>query len=266
MLPGLLTILRHNVSRKNYDLALFEIGRVFQRTAGVPAAGRTEKGASPQAAGSALEETRRLAVALTGQRQPLFWSGGDRDARFDIYDLKGLLEEFLDQFGLRGMVYIKRAGSTALFLESAAVHLGKFQLGEIGLLLPPLAKQYDLRDAVLLAELDLDQLLGRRGTAKAFKPLPAFPPIRRDVAMIVPEATTHEAVLQTVKRAKPSNLESVDLFDVFRGKNVPPEHKSMAYAFTYRNPERTLTDAEVNAAHNQIVEALKQQLQATVRE
>jgi len=97
---------------------------------------------------------------------------------------------------------------------------------------------------VLLAELNLDLLLTRRSAAKSFKPLPAFPSIRRDVAMLVPEATTHEAVLQVLKQAKPANMESVELFDVFRGKNVPSSQKSMAYAFTYRHPERTLTDAK----------------------
>ena len=102
--------------------------------------------------------------------------------------------------------------------------------------------------------------------AKSFKPLPAFPSIRRDIAMLVPEATTHDAVLQVVKEAKPPNLESVELFDVFRGKNVPPGQKSMAYAFTYRSPERTLTDAEANAAHEKLVARLKQRLQAVVRE
>ena len=133
-------------------------------------------------------------------------------------------------------------------------------------MLPPLARQYDLRDAVLLAELNLDMLLARRNTAKSFRPLPAFPAIRRDVAMLLPEATTHEAVLQVVKQAKPANLETTELFDVFRGKNVPPGQKSMAYAFTYRHAERTLTDAEVNAAHEKLVAQLKQRLQAVVRE
>ena len=143
---------------------------------------------------------------------------------------------------------------------------GKLPLGEMGQLSPTLAKRYDLRDAVFLAELNLDQLLARRNPAKSFKPLPQFPSIRRDVAMLVPEATTHEAVLQTVKKTKPANLEIVELFDVFRGKNVPDGQKSLAYAFTYRSPEKTLTDAEVNVAHQKIVEAFKQQLQATVRE
>jgi phenylalanyl-tRNA synthetase beta chain len=72
--------------------------------------------------------------------------------------------------------------------------------------------------------------------------------------------------LQTMKQTKPANLENVELFDVFRGKNVPEGQKSLAYAFIYRSPEKTLTDAEANAAHAKIVEALKQNLGATVRE
>jgi phenylalanyl-tRNA synthetase beta chain len=250
LLPGLIHSLRHNVSRKNYDLALFEVGRTFQRVAGQ----------------GGVKEERRIAIAITGQRNPLFWSGGEREAKLDVYDLKGAIEEFFDQFGLRGMTYNRRAESTALFLESATIQLGKQQLGEFGQLLPVLAKKYDLRDAVFLAELNLDLLLARRNQSKSFKALPAFPSIRRDVAMLVPEATTHDAILQVVKQMKPANLESVELFDVFRGKNIPEGQKSLAYAFTYRNPEKTLTDAEATAAHDKLVEQFKKALQATVRE
>jgi phenylalanyl-tRNA synthetase beta chain len=207
-----------------------------------------------------------VAIALTGQRQPLFWSGSERVAKFDIHDLKGLLEEFFDQFGVCGVAFNKRAESTAPFLESATVSLGKNQLGELGQLSPALAKKYDLRDAVLLAELNLALLLARRNPAKLFKPLPQFPAIRRDVAMMVPEATTHDAVLAVVKQTKPANLEAVELFDVFRGRNVPEGQKSLAYAFTYRAVDKTLTDAEVNVAHTKVVEAFKTQLKATVRE
>jgi phenylalanyl-tRNA synthetase beta chain len=249
LLPGLLHSLRHNISRKNDDVALFEIGRVFTNVNGQP------------------KESRSVAIAITGQRALPFWSGGERDAKFDAYDLKGFAEDFLLQFGLRGIVFGKRAESTALFLESVTVTLsGKVPLGEAGQLLPALAKKYDLRDAVFLAEFNLDLLLSKRNPAKSFKPLPQFPPIRRDVAMLVPEATTHEAVLQTVKQTKPANFESVELFDVFRGKNIPEGQKSLAYALTYRSLEKTLTDAEVNAVHAKILEALKTQLKAVVRE
>ena len=83
--------------------------------------------------------------------------------------------------------------------------------------------------------------------------------------MIVPEATTHDAVLQVVKQTKPANLEAVELFDVFRGKNVPEGQKSLAYAFTYRAADKTLTDAEVNAAHDKVVEQFRQELAAVIR-
>ncbi|HTX22850.1 MAG TPA: phenylalanine--tRNA ligase subunit beta, partial [Candidatus Aquilonibacter sp.] len=148
LLPGLIHSLRHNVSRKNYDVALFEIGRVFTNVSGQ------------------TKENRNVAIALTGQRALNFWSGGERDAKFDVFDLKGIVEEFLEQFGLRGITFGKRTESTSLFLESATVTLGgKLPLGELGQLSPALAKKYDLRDAVFLAELNLDQLLSRRNPA-----------------------------------------------------------------------------------------------------
>jgi len=275
VLPGLIHSLRHNITRKNYDVALFEIGRVFQQRApGVPPgsageqknAARPQHGSTQQDGGGTLEE-RRVAIALTGQRHPLFWSGEGRDSKFDISDLKGLLEEFLEQFGVRGVTYARRGEPTELFIESATIALGgKLLLGEMGQVSPLLAKRHDLRDAVFLAELNLDQLLARRNPAKSFKPLPQFPSVRRDIAMLVPETTTHDAVLGAVRQAKAQNLEGVELFDVFRGTNVPAGQKSMAFAFTYRSAEKTLTDAEVNAAHEKIVEQFKRTLQATVRE
>ena len=262
LVPGLLNALRHNIARKSYDVALFEVGRVFQqRAASVPLAQGTR-----QDAGGTLEE-RRIAIAITGQRSPLFWSGEERDSKFDISDLKGLVEEFLEQFGVRGVTYARRAESTALLLESATIALGgKLPLGELGQLAPALAKRYDMRDAVFIAELNLDQLLARRNDSKSFKSLPQFPGIRRDVAMLVPEATTHEAVLGAVRQAKLQNLESVELFDVFRGKNIPPGQKSMAYAFNYRSAEKTLTDAEVTAAQEKLVAQFKAALQAVIRD
>jgi phenylalanyl-tRNA synthetase beta chain len=248
LLPGLLNALRHNIARQNTDVALFEIGRVFLQPHGQ------------------FKEERRLGVALTGRRSPAFWAGAERDAKFDLHDLKGALEEFLEQFGLRGVTWARREDDRAFFLESAAIQLGKLTLGEMGQLSPVLQKRHDLRDAVFLAELDFEQVLARRAPSKTFKPLPLFPTIRRDVAMLVPEETAHEAIVNVVKQVRPPNLEKFELFDVFRGQNIPAGQKSLAYAFTYRNAERTLTDAEVNTAHEKLVEQLKQTLQATVRE
>jgi phenylalanyl-tRNA synthetase beta chain len=248
LLPGLLESLRHNVSRKNGEVALFEIGRVFAQSEGK------------------IKEERRLSLALTGRRQPVFWSGAERDVKYDIYDLKGALEEFFEQFGLRGVTWTRREPPGPLFLECAVVQLGKLPLGEMGQLAPAQQKRHDLRDGVYLAELNLDLILARRVPAKSFKPLPPFPAIRRDVAMLLPEAVLFDAVQNVVKQAKPPHLEKMELFDVFRGQNVPAGQKSVACAFTYRHAERTLTDAEVNSAHAQLIEQFKQTLHATIRD
>ncbi len=248
LLPGLLESLRHNISRKNGDVALFEIGRVFLQREGK------------------ITEERRLGLALTGRRNPLFWSGAERDVKYDIYDLKGALEEFFEQFGLRGVSWTRREPPGPFFLESAGAQLGKLGLGEMGQLAPALQKRCDLRDGVFLAELNLDVILARRVPSRSFKPLPAQPAIRRDVAMLLPEAVLFDAVQNMVKQAKPANLEKMELFDVFRGSNVPAGQKSLACAFTYRHAERTLTDAEVNAAHEKVVAQLKDKLQATIRD
>ena len=249
LLPGLLDTLRHNLTRGNRDVQLFEIGRVFNQVNGQ------------------AKEGWRVAVALTGARTPGFWAGDDRDARCDIFDLKGILESLIEMLGLRGVAYQRREASNALFLESATLALGgKLVLGQIGQVQPRLAKQYDLRDPVLLAELDLDLLLQRRSGGASFKALPAFPSSRRDVAMLVAESVSHEAVLAVVRQTKPANLETVELFDVFRGKHVPEGQKSLAYAFIYRGGDRTLKDEEITAAQTRLMEAFKLQLSAVIRE
>ena len=248
LVPGLLDSMRHNASRKNLDLGLFEIGRVFVRTPG------------------GMKEERRVAMMMTGVRSPVFWSGEDRGALVGVPDLKGVVEQLLEGLGLRGVTFTKKNEAGAFYYESAQIALGgKLVLGEIGLMHPTLTRSFDLRNAVVAAELNLDNLLTRRNPAKSFKPLPEFPPIRRDLALMVSESKTHDSVLQSVKQAKVPNLESVELFDVFRGKTVVDGCKSMAYSFTYRNAEKTLTDAEVGAAHEKLTQHLLQHLKASIR-
>jgi len=248
LLPGLLDSLRHNLSHQCADVALFEIGRVF-----LPGTSRPR-------------EPRHLAIALTGRNTPSFWQGNDCQTTFDMHDLKGLLEEFLHHLGLRAAAYLRHDPCPPLFIESAAIALGgKVPLGQMGQLHPTLARQYDLRHRVFLAELNLDDLLARRVTARQFKALPTYPAVRRDVALVVPDSVTHDQVLSTVRQARAPFLEQIELFDLFRGRNIPPGQKSLAYAFTYRSSDRTLTDAEVNAAHDQVINRLRQSLEAAIR-
>jgi phenylalanyl-tRNA synthetase beta chain len=251
LLPGLVDSLRHNLHHQSGDIRLFEIGRVFSGT------------------GGEIREERRIAIAITGHRNNTFWSGEEREAKLDIHDLKGIIEELFEQLGVRGVQWARNEApaqsASALYLEGATVSIGKHPAGELGQLNPITARKYDLRDPVLMAEFNLDFVLSRRTQSKSLKPLPAFPSVRRDLAMVVEDSLPHEKVLAVVKQAKPQNLENVRLFDVFRGKAIPSGHKSLAYAFTYRNAERTLTETEVNATHEKIVQQLKSQLNAEIR-
>ena len=243
LLPGLLDSLRYNITRQNQNVKLFEVGRTFV--------------AGPV-------ETRSVALLLTGARNAAFWQGDN--TKVDVSDLKGMVEGLLESLGVYGVEFVRREEADSLFLESAELRTGKQIIGQMGQLLPALGKRYEAREAVYLAEINLDALLQRRTTNKSFKSLPQFPSSERDVAMIVDESVTHSAVLGVVKKIKPANLEQTQLFDVFRGKNVPEGQKSLAYSFTYRSGEKTLKDKEVNSAHDQLIAALKEQLPATIRD
>ncbi|MCW5559985.1 MAG: phenylalanine--tRNA ligase subunit beta, partial [Verrucomicrobiae bacterium] len=225
LLPGLLDTLRHNLARRSGDLQLFEIGRVFT---------------AASSGGAGVREGWRVALVLTGARSPAFWSGAEREARCDLYDAKGVVEELLESLGIRGVQWNANTEASPLWLESATLALGgRLPLGHIGRLQPQVGREYDLREPVFLAELDLDLLLARSQRGRSFKALPQFPAVRRDLALLVPEAVTHEAVLGVVRKAQLPHLEAVELFDVFRGRHVPEGSKSLAYAFTYRAPDRT---------------------------
>ena len=243
LLPGLLDSLRNNLTRQNQNIKLFEVGRTF-------AAGPVE--------------TRSVALLLTGTRNAAFWQG--ENTKVDVSDLKGVVEGLLESLGVYGVEFVRREEEGSLFLESAELRMGKQTIGQMGQLLPTLGKGYEAREAVYLAEMNLDALLQRRTTNKSFKSLPQFPASERDVAMIVDESVTHSDVLGVVKKIKPANLVETQLFDVFRGKNVPEGQKSLAYSFTYRSVEKTLKDKEVNSAHDQLIAALKEQLPATIRD
>jgi len=239
---------QHNVNHRNMDVAVFEIGRVF-----LPGENKTE-------------ESRRLAIAWTGSRQLGFWKGGVKSEKVDVFDLKGLLDHFLESFGIRGFSWrTETCEQHAFFVEKASLCLGKNVLGTIGQLMPLTARAYDIRESVFMAELDIERLVAMRVPSRSFKAIPAFPSVRRDVAMLVPEATTHVQIQKAVKKAKIKQLDSLEVFDVFRGKNVPEGQKSVAYTFIYRDAEKTLTDQAVNKMHEQLIAQLKQELGAEIR-
>ncbi len=220
LVPGLLTNLRTNVSRHEFDVKLFEIGRVFA---------------------SDGKESLRLALAVTGRREPHSWETPVREAKLDAFDVKGALEE---------------VGATLGIPIDAAVR----QIS------PVQAKKLDLRDAVYVAEIELQPLLEAGERERTFRELPKFPAVVRDVALVVDEDVAHGDILAAIVKNRNKVLERVELFDIYRGSSIPTGRKSMAYSLTFRAPDRTLTDAEVNGAHEQVKRSLSQTLQCEIRE
>jgi len=271
LLTGLLGNLRVNVSRRNDDVKLFEIGRVFASDGGKPV------------------EVTMLALAATGRQAPLYWEGAERDEKTNFFVVKGAVEELAAQLGVEGLEFVSSLSETGgtrsvasdvssrsrqsvtlhgggLLAQSANIQLRNKAVGVCGLVSPVVARQFDLRDAAYVAELQLDALLAATANSKRYEPLPMFPAIKRDVAMIVDESVTHAQVMTVVREFRNKLLVQTDLFDVFRGKNIPEKKKSVAYSMTYRAAERTLTDDEVNKLHEKLKQVLKEKLGGEIRE
>lgn len=248
LLPGLLQNLRVNVSRQTLDVRLFEIGRVFTFEEGKPV------------------ERLSLGLAATGQRSPEAWEAAARVAKTDYYDLKGVVESLLSRLRIGPVKFVPQPEPSGLMEQAAIIDINGAMFGEVGLLDATIARQYDMRDPVMLAELDLQELLEESDSRRSYKPLPQFPGVQRDIAMIVDEAATHAQVMTVIAGCRKNLVESVRLFDIFAGGTIPKGKKSLAYSLTYRAPDRTLTDAEVNRVHDEIKATLKKSLQCEIRE
>ena len=150
-------------------------------------------------------------------------------------------------------------------------HVG-FAPGDIlesGAVSPAELKVHGIKVPVFYAELNLDGWLERAPQPEKYRPVPAFPPIRRDLAIVLPKSVPQEKVTETIHSARAANLESVRLFDLFldpKGEKIPADQKSLAFALTYRAADRTLTEKEVNEAHETVRRKLTSVLSCAFRE
>jgi phenylalanyl-tRNA synthetase beta chain len=239
LISGLLDVLERNIRAGAESVSIFEIGRVF-----IPPSGTEE---------------RHLAVLLSGNIAGApNWRSQIRRS-LDLFDLRGALESIVPSVSFR-------PGKFPNFALAVEVWSGNQRVGFGGQLL---AGKSSASSSVLVAELNADLLLDKRGTAKKFRELDRYPAITRDIAMIVPEKLTHAEILRAIEKPSEDLLESVQLFDLFTAKQEADSinsGKSLAYRLTYRARNRTLTNEEVNAAHAKIRERLKRELGVTLRE
>ncbi len=238
-------------------LALFEIGLVF-----LPGEG----GDDGQPAGLP-DERRRLAVALTGARQPLAWQGADR-APLDFFDLKGVVETLLQGLHLEAVAFAPTTHPSLLPGRTAELQVNGQVAGWLGELHPLVREQFDLpAQPVLVADLDLEVLLAQAAQRELFPavPVPEYPPVKEDLAVIVADEVPAAQVHALIARAGGALVAQVTLFDVYRGDQIGAGKKSLAFSLTYQAPDRTLTDADVAKVRGRIVKKLQDDLSATLR-
>ncbi len=249
LLANVLEVVERN-ARTQERIAVFEIGPAYL----------------PRGAGNLPEERNRLAIALRGQRSGRSWKGGD-ESPMEFFDLKAILEQISHGLHLEPFGYQPTEHASFHPGKCAGVMMGGQELGVFGEVHPLVVERLGLEELPLVAcELDLDPVLEKVPASYPVTPVPAYPPVLEDIALIVEESLPAERVRQVIIEAGGVMLKDATLFDVYRGEQIGVGKKSLAYALVYQVADRTLTDQEAAELRDVIVTALKQKLGAVLRE
>ena len=253
LLAGMLDVAAANARHTDRQL-LFEIGSVYwQAGQGLP------------------DEPVHLGILMTGPREVPQWQDGRRaSAWMDFFDLKGVIETLLRELRVAGEArFAPVEHSTFHPGRAAELRIDGRSVGVLGEVHPLVREAFglglDLERPVLAAEFDLEALVADLTTLREIKPVPTQPAVYQDIALVVDESVPAADVLAVIREAGGDLLEDAQLFDVYRGDPVPAGKKSLAYALTYRAPDRTLEDKEVARVHAQIVKAARRKLGAELR-
>jgi phenylalanyl-tRNA synthetase beta chain len=257
LIGSLLDAARYNFARGAAELALFEVGAVY--LAGDPAPAAPGDG---QPGGRLPHEHRALGVLLSGRIAPRSWRGDQPPA--DMFAAKALLEALAATLRVP---QLEVEPALQPFLHpgrTAAVTVEGDAVGWLGELHPLVASAWDLEGGAAF-EVDLDRLLAAVPTTIAYEDLIGYPALRQDIAVIVADEVPAAAVLAVVRRAAGSLLDSVRVFDLYRGAQLGEGRKSLALALSFRAAERTLTDEDVAPLRTAIVAALRDEVGGQLR-
>lgn len=250
ILPELAQVLADNL-REQSRVVLFEVGRVFY----------------PQPGRLLPDEPRRLALAMAGQRDVVSWHEATPPL-LDYFDLKGVLETLLERLGIDAQVTFTPAddarfhpGRSAYLIQTAE----GTSLGVLGELHPDARDRLGLTvSRAVVAELDLDALMLLQ-MPPLYRVIHRPPAVYQDIAVIAPTSVTAEQAHRVITAAAGPLLEHVSLFDVYTGAPIPEDQRSLAFRMSFRAPDRTLSDAEINKIREKIIRRLQSELGATTR-
>ena len=241
ILPSLLKIYEYNKARSNKDVAIFEIGKTFYKK-------QEEYG-----------EINKIAGLMTGD----FYLGVGKK-QVDFYIIKGIVEELLDYLGYGNRYsFVVRENQMPDEVhpgQSALISVNNDIVGLIGRVHPVLEKE-----PVYVFEIDLDKLLDKKVGKMKYKEISKFPSVKKDIAVVVDKNITSDEIATVIKKAGGSSLNKIDVFDVYTGKGIDENKKSIAYSLTFEKMDRTLTDEEINESIEKIVDMLSKKLGAELR-
>jgi phenylalanyl-tRNA synthetase beta chain len=244
---NVLSMLVTNRRHEDGGIRLFELGKIF-----IPA-------------GNGLPaETDMLCGIMSGDRVEKSWLGGE--GTYDFYDIKGTAENLFDRLNIP--VTFENSSDRGLHPARQAAIIAKkdkqkVNLGVIGELHPRVAAAFEIEGTVCLLEIEMAALLPLTTNDNIYQPIPRFPSIVRDIALVVDADVTNHRILEVIKSF--SLISEVVLFDVYSGKQVAAGKKSLAYRLVYQSPDSTLTDDTVNKVQEKVLSKLAKELGATLR-
>ncbi|OEF99338.1 phenylalanine--tRNA ligase subunit beta [Vulcanibacillus modesticaldus] len=247
LIPNLLEVAQYNVNRRNNDVHIYEMGATFISKDDQLTELPTEKWA--------------VAGLITGSL-PRHWQ--PISDKVDFYYVKGILENLFVELGIKDVEYQSVTIKGYHPGRTAAIYKDEHLLGYLGQLHPNLEAEYDLKETYVF-ELDLGRLMELANAEIEYKPLPKYPAIQRDIAIVVPKDLEIKELLKTIKESAKKLLESLTVFDVYTSEQLGMEKKSVAFSLTYRSIERTLTDEEVTKLHQKVIDTLQDRYHAELR-
>lgn len=234
MIPSLVKIYEYNKARNQKDVSIFEIGKGFYK--------KDDK----------FGENTKLCVLMTGER-----NSGLNTKQVDFYDIKGITEEILDYLGYNGRYsfMIKNLLPKEFHpYQTAEINVNNDIVGIVGKLHPEIQK-----DNVYVLEINLDKLLEKKTGKMKYKEISKFPSVKKDLAVIVEKDVTSEEIAKQIKKLAGNLLIGSKIFDVYTGTGIAENKKSIAYSLEFGTSDRTLTDEEINAILEKIIEGLEKQ-------
>ena len=236
LIPGMLTSLARNIKRKTGYGRFFEVGNVhFDNNPDLP------------------EERKMLGLAYMGEGE-------------DFFTIKGTLEQLFTAMNVQNVRYRVGGGEYLCPGKKALIFADDECIGEVGAVHPEVEKAFEVTLPAFIAEIDVKKMLAHKAGTKTFRPLPKFPSADRDIAVLVKDEILSDEIVDTIYGAKCDVIvENVKLFDVYKGKGIPEGYKSVAYSFSLRLDDRTLTDEDIANAMKRIISTLEQRIGAQLR-